>query len=134
MSRNRLYLLIGTMIAAGYGWLAYAWDKAHQDSFTPCLFKNVTGIACPSCGTTRSVLHIAKGHFAEAILINPLGLLMAALMVILPVWIVYDLAFKKSSLYNSYRKFEAVLKIKWIAILLAILIILNWIWNIQKGL
>jgi len=134
MNRNRLYLLIGSFIAAGYGWLAYAWDKAHHDDFTPCLFKNATGIACPSCGSTRSVLHTAKGNFREAFLTNPLGIFMGILMIILPVWILYDIITKKDSFHKAFRKFESTLRIKWVAILLALLLILNWIWNIQKGL
>ncbi|MEL1245804.1 DUF2752 domain-containing protein [Flavobacterium sp. DGU11] len=134
MTRNRLYLLTGLIIAAGYGWLAYAWDHALHSSFTPCLFKNATGVACPSCGTTRSVMAVAKGHITEAFLINPIGLLMASLMVVLPIWLVYDVITKKDTLYRGYLKFESIVRIKWVAILLAILIILNWAWNIQKEL
>ncbi|MCW4467826.1 DUF2752 domain-containing protein [Flavobacterium sp. MFBS3-15] len=134
MTRNRLYLITGVLLAAGYGWLLYAWDKAHRSDFTPCIFKNTTGIACPSCGNTRSVLAVAHGDFADALLINPLGLLLALLMMALPFWIVYDLAAKKDTFYKSFRKFEQTAGIRWVAIVLVVLIILNWAWNIHKGL
>jgi hypothetical protein len=46
----------------------------------------------------------------------------------------YDVILKKDTLYNSYKKAEAFIKIKWVAIILIILLLINWIWNIQKGL
>jgi hypothetical protein len=52
----------------------------------------------------------------------------------LPIWIVFDLLFKKESFYKYYQKAEAIMKTKWVAILLIILVIINWIWNIKKEL
>ena len=88
MNRNRLYLLLGTAITAGYAYLTwiYTGQLAHRD-ITPCLFKNATGIACPSCGTTRSAVSIINGKFTDAALINPLGFVIAALMLLLPLWL-----------------------------------------------
>lgn len=135
MNRNRLYLLLGTAIIAGYGYLAWAYaGRAAHNDVTPCLFKNATGIACPSCGSTRSVISIINADFADAALINPLGYFIALLMVMLPLWIVYDITYGKDTLHMQYIKFEKVLKIKWIAILLITLILANWVWNITKGL
>jgi hypothetical protein len=135
MTRNRLYLLLATGMLAGYGWLAWAsWQTVHNTDFTPCLFKNATGIACPSCGTTRSVLLLSKGLFTKAFLLNPLGFIIALLMLVLPLWLLYDVLFKKGTLHYSYKQFETTLRIRWVAITLIILIVLNWIWNIQKGL
>lgn len=55
-------------------------------------------------------------------------------MVIVPVWLLYDVISKKDTLYSNYRKFENTIKIRWVAIVLILLILANWIWNIQKGL
>jgi hypothetical protein len=135
MARNRLYLLLILGLSAGYGWLAWAsWQETVHDDFTPCLFKNVTGIACPSCGSTRSVITLAHGNFTEALLLNPLGVLMAAVMFIAPFWLIYDVVLKKDTLYGSYKRFETIVGIKWVAITLIILILINWAWNIQKVL
>lgn len=38
-----------------------------------CLFRNITGIACPGCGMTRSLIATAHLHFEDAILFHPLG-------------------------------------------------------------
>jgi Protein of unknown function (DUF2752) len=37
-----------------------------------CFFKTITGIPCPTCGATRSVVYLASGEIAAAILMNPL--------------------------------------------------------------
>ncbi|PZR21184.1 MAG: DUF2752 domain-containing protein [Flavobacterium psychrophilum] len=135
MTRNRLYLLLAFGLLAGYSWLIWAsWQTMLHSDFTPCLFKNATGIACPSCGVTRSVLHLSHGHFTDAILLNPLGLIMAVIMIITPFWLIYDTILKKDTLYNSFKKTEQFIRIKWVAIVLLFLILINWAWNIQKGL
>jgi hypothetical protein len=38
----------------------------------PCAFKSLTGIACPTCGTTRAALALAKLDFAGALTRYPL--------------------------------------------------------------
>lgn len=135
MTRNRLYLLLAIGILAGYGWVSWFLYRGIPDhGFTPCIFKNATGIACPSCGSTRSVLLLSHGKLADALLLNPLGVIMAAIMLIAPFWLLYDVISKKDTLYSSYKKFENIVRIKWVAITLIILILINWAWNIQKGL
>jgi hypothetical protein len=136
MTRNKLYLILSIALLAGYFWAAWAILRvdAEHSTFTPCIIKHVTGIPCPSRGTTRSVSEIIKGNFTKAVLINPLGFVIAAFIILLPFWIIFDVATKNDSLYKSYIKFEDTLKIRWVAILLITLIILNWIWNIYKGL
>lgn len=135
MSRNRLYLLLGTLTLAGYSWLAWSlWHSGSHGTFTPCLFKSATGIACPSCGTTRSLSALIHGHLVESALINPLGIISGILMLLLPLWILGDILYRKNTLHRSYLKFEALLKVKWIAVTLTALVVLNWIWNITKGL
>ncbi len=42
-------------------------------SFAPdCVFKGLTGIPCPTCGSTRSVVHLAHGDILSALAMNPL--------------------------------------------------------------
>jgi hypothetical protein len=135
MTRNRLYLFLFLALLAGYGYLLWMLNvHAPHQSVSICLFKNVTGIACPSCGVTRSVLFVLHGNIKQAVLLNPLGLLTAALMAILPFWLLYDLVFKKDSLHQTYLRTESVLKKKQVAIPLIILLLVNWSWNIYKGL
>ncbi|RYJ42928.1 DUF2752 domain-containing protein [Flavobacterium beibuense] len=135
MTRNRLYLILVTVFTAGYFYTAWSILHIHQNNnLTFCPVKNITGIACPSCGSTRSIIEISKGNFYDALLLNPFGYIIAAGLLVLPLWLLYDILFKKDSLYKSYLRFEKTLRIKWVAIILILLTIANWGWNICKGL
>ena len=48
-----------------------------------CLFRNVTGLPCPFCGSTRSVGHILQGEFSAALFSNPLGYFGLAFLILL---------------------------------------------------
>jgi cell division protein FtsW (lipid II flippase) len=98
------------------------------------MIKYVTGFPCPSCGTTRAVQLLFKGDFIASVLTNPFGIIVSGSMLFLPFWIVIDLILKKETFYRFYNKMECLLKQKKIAIPLIILVVLNWIWNINKGL
>jgi Protein of unknown function (DUF2752) len=37
-----------------------------------CVLKGLTGIPCPTCGATRSVVYLSQGDLATAFLMNPL--------------------------------------------------------------
>ncbi len=43
---------------------------------TVCLFANTTGVPCPTCGLTRSVLYTLKLDFKTAFMYNPLIFIM----------------------------------------------------------
>ena len=46
-----------------------------------CLFQQMTGLPCPGCGLTRSVVCMAHGHLADALAFHPLGPLMLAALI-----------------------------------------------------
>lgn len=45
-----------------------------------CLFKRLTGVACPTCGFTRGAISLLQGHIVQAWLYNPLLYLTIALV------------------------------------------------------
>ena len=102
--------------------------------FGLCIFKNITGVPCPSCGTTRAIQLILHGKIIESLYMNPFGIIVAILMTVAPFWILYDVIVQKESFLFFYKKSEETIRIKWLSIVLIILVILNWIWNIYKGL
>ena len=137
MNKNKLYLFLLFACFVGYSWLLFSLQHEHEiqnQEFTVCLFKKVTTVPCPSCGTTRSVMQLSHGNFLSAILINPFGILVGLIMIIAPVWISYDLIQKKDSFYTTYLKIESILRKRKVAIVLIVLVIANWIWNIKKNL
>lgn len=136
MNKNRLYLLLSLGIAAGYAMLLWSLKATEEteSNDTVCFFKNTTGIACPSCGNTRALVSLARGNIADALLVNPLSIVVAAILLLGPLWILYDVLLSKDSLYRGYLSFEKAVRRKWIAVLLITLIVMNWVWNIYKGL
>lgn len=134
MTRNKLYVIVSTACVAGYSWLYFSRMNGEANiTGTMCLFKQFTGLPCPSCGSTRSILQIVNGNFLEALSLNPLGYVLLLLLVMLPLWIGVDVITKKASLYASYLNSEGFIKQKFIAIPLIFIVTLNWIWNIYKG-
>lgn len=135
MTVKKLYTIIAVALMAGYIWLFYVLlYKPAASKTIICPFRAVTGFPCPSCGNTRSVLQLIAGNLKEALYINPLGLLVAVAMLVLPAWLVYDILLQKDSLYKNYVSFEKKLKNKSIVAVLLILLLINWLWSIQKML
>lgn len=130
MKRNSLYLFTLLAAVAGYVWVA--WNHVHHTDISACLFKSATGLPCPSCGTTRSILLLYRMDMHGATYNNPMGLIMGIALCIFPVWILYDIITKKSSFYNFYRTTEIILRTRWVAIPLILLVAANWLWNIYK--
>lgn len=133
MNRKTLYTLLFIACIAGYIWLYYNIFYP-STAFSSCIIKSVTGYSCPSCGTTRSVLALTKGNVFSALKINPLGVIIAGIMIILPFWIIRDVLTKKQSLLRAYQQTEYTLKTSSIKYVFIVLIIANWIWNIYKDL
>lgn len=134
LNKKKLYIILFFSCFIGCLWLYISYNFIKTNLAGVCLIKNITGIPCPSCGSTRSVVSLIKGDFYNALKINPLGYVIAAIMILTPLWILTDIVSKKESLFNFYNKTEAYLKNPKFAIPLVMLLLINWIWSISKGL
>jgi hypothetical protein len=47
-----------------------------------CLFKTLTGIPCPACGTTRAVMCLLAGNISDAFLYNPCAILLVLIIAV----------------------------------------------------
>jgi hypothetical protein len=66
---------------------------------------------------------------------NPIGVLLALGLIVIPGWVVVDVVRKRDSLLRWYAKGERLFSgNKWIAVPAVALVVLNWVWNITKGL
>ena len=133
-SASRFYLLIAILLIIGWIWVSFNFNypsdvKGHE----VCLFKMVSGIPCPSCGSTRSITNLLKGNWFQGLYINPLGIIVLLFMLTVPFWLLYDVAVGKDGLFRAYKYAEKILRTKW-SIPFIFLLILNWIWSISKGL
>lgn len=135
LKRNRLYLFLAALCTAGYLWL-YLHQTSILDSHskTVCLIKQVTGIPCPSCGTTRALLQLVSGEFITALIINPFSVIAALFLLITPVWIIADSITRKRTLVAAWQRAETFMKKPVPAVTLIVLAVANWIWTITKDL
>ena len=132
----KLYTILLTTCFTGYIWLYLnmAYDFTKNSSLEVCIIKRLTNIPCPSCGSTRSIISLLKGNYIEALMLNPIGYLLATIMLIIPIWIFMDIKLSKNNLLRCYQKIEIYLKKPKYAVPLILFIVINWIWNIIKGL
>lgn len=134
-NNRKIYWILSLISLAGYAWIGFHLLGHDHTETTVCIFKNVTGWACPSCGITRSVLSLLHGRVGEALWINPLGVVALLLLVLIPVWLIRDVVRNQQSLLKVFRQAEDVIRTrKSIYIPLIILIVINWGWNIMKDL
>lgn len=136
LSRGKLYTIVSIACLTGYIWLFYNLKSPQYtiNNHSVCLIKNISNIPCPSCGTTRSVVFLWRGKLIDALLINPFGLLLSAMMLAFPIWLIFDLITKKQTFLIFYHKTEQFFKKPKIAAIAIFLVLLNWGWNIYKGL
>ena len=92
--------------------LAFAYsikiERGQKDlpfDLLPYPYRAITGKPCPLCGSTRSFIHAAHGHFKDAIELNPLGLIAFILTIVVAVYHTLMLIKKK---YRERKKYGRV--------------------------
>ncbi|MDI9337916.1 MAG: DUF2752 domain-containing protein [Alphaproteobacteria bacterium] len=132
-NRNTLYATLFTSCMAGYIWLFVVVSTFNKQPLELCIIKRITHLPCLACGSTKSVISLSQGNLFEAFKTNPLGYLIALIMVISPLWIAFDILTKNKTYLTCFQKLETHVKKTQYAIPLVILVIINWVWNITKG-
>ena len=136
MRQRQFYIIALCITLLGYLWIAFHFFyHGGSADVTLCLFKRLSGYPCPACGGTRSLLLLSEGQWLSAAGLNPLGYLLAIGLILLPVWLLFDLLAKRPSMFLFSEKMNTFMRShKWFTFTFIILIIINWIWNIKKGL
>ncbi len=137
MSKNNLYTFLLLFSLVGYIWIAWNVESSYREKPIAdfCLFKAVTHIPCPSCGTTRSLVFLVNGQIEKSFITNPFGMLAAIALIIIPIWLITDIIRGSESFIKYYKLGEKLfIKNKWISVTAVIIVLLNWFWNITKGL
>lgn len=95
-----------------------------------CLFRALTGIPCPGCGGTRVARLLLKGEFLQSVLLNPLAVFVCLCIPLLLILLFVDCVRKtdrvKRLLCRTWKPLPTVIVL--------VLILANWIWNILKGI
>lgn len=134
IERNKIYTILFLACLGGFTWVLLSANHLTSADTSVCIVKKITGLPCPSCGSTRSVLSLFHGDFTGAFYWNPFGYIITITMIIAPLWILLDIIRKHDSLHRFYSKMEDFVRQKSVFIPSIFLITANWVWNIMKGL
>ena len=93
----------------------------------PCVFRAITGIPCPACGTTRAATAFLDGNLPAAFAANPLAAAMGLLFVVgAPIATLWAIAQWPLPLLPTPLP-------TWVRIGTVALIAANWIYVITTG-
>jgi hypothetical protein len=106
-SRNSFYwprllalaLLAGSLLLP---LLAFDWVTSPQ-ALVLCPLRAVTGIPCPSCGLTRALAHLERGHWSEALKFHPFSPLILILALALFILLLLELVLHKGIIFNPLK-------------------------------
>ena len=68
--QKKILVIYGTIFSAG---VLYAFLILHTPFRIPCLFREVTGLQCPGCGTSRMALALMRFDIPAAFAYNPIA-------------------------------------------------------------
>lgn len=94
-----LALLTGSLLLP---FLAFDWVTS-PNPLVLCPLRAVTGIPCPSCGLTRALAHLERGHLAEAMKFHPFSPLLFLLALALIILLLMELATRKAIIANPLK-------------------------------
>jgi hypothetical protein len=88
-----------------------------------CTFKSMTGVPCPTCGTTRLLTHLAQGDLSIAFCLNPA---VAFILISAIVLFLYDaiVLFSGSRVAFSLSPRES----QWIRSGAIVALLVNWVY------
>ena len=68
--QKKILIIYGAILGAG---VLYAFLLLHTPVRIPCLFREVTGLQCPGCGTSRMALALMRFDIPAAFAYNPVA-------------------------------------------------------------
>jgi hypothetical protein len=57
-------------------------SRATQQDVVVCMFRNATGVPCPTCGLTRATESMIHGRVITAIMLNPLAVAVGTISIL----------------------------------------------------
>ena len=124
-ARNTL-ILGGGVLSLGFLWgVSMFFGEMWR-----CPFKAVTGLPCPGCGGLRAFELLTQGKVAQALWTNPLSVVVMLFFAVSAGWLLIDLVRGG----RSWIDFWGHRWPRWAVVVAAVVLLLNWGWNIYKGL
>jgi len=72
--RRSSVIAIWSLLIAGATYL-FVFEPGKSGFFPVCIFRLLTGLTCPGCGSTRAMHQLLHGHVLAAFMLNPLFLI-----------------------------------------------------------
>jgi hypothetical protein len=105
--------------------LVIALPALHDHAPTFCVFRAVTGVPCPTCGSTRATLALASGQLNLAFRYNPL---ISAAWLLLPGSVLGAFVFRARS--RSISPGTRRWAVRGVVLVLAVAGLANWVYVI----
>ena len=118
--------LVASVVLALFGglWLLQRVGFAFGVLLGPCGMKQRTGLPCPTCGMTTSVLAFARGEWLTAFYVQPAGAFLGSLLIALAFFALLTSVF--GIYFGFLDRLRAELKLRWIAAGLLVILAAGW--------
>ncbi len=97
---------------------------------TLCVFKGLTGLPCPTCGSTRALGRLVALDFAGALAMNPFTTVVA---VVLAAWGVADLGAPVAPSRRRPRRVTRSASASPLRVGALVLFLANWVYLVAAG-
>ena len=94
-----------------------------------CAFKIITGLPCPTCGVTRTIIALSRGDVDRALFLNPLATIVCVAGLLYLVYAAAVLALR----LPRFRPTVSAAGARRLRIGAVAVIASNWIWLIATG-
>ena len=94
-----------------------------------CGFKTITGLPCPTCGLTRTIIALSRGDVDRAVFLNPLAAIACAAGVLYLLYAAVVLALR----LPRFRPTVSAAGARRVRIGAVAVLVTNWIWLIATG-
>ena len=94
-----------------------------------CGFKTITGLPCPTCGVTRTVIALSRGDLAHGLFMNPLAALACGAGLLYLIYAALVLALRLPRLRPTVTAIGA----RRLRIATVTAFAVNWIWLVATG-
>jgi len=95
------------------------WIPATRRVIPPCAFRELTGVYCPGCGTTRMLEALLHGDIGTALAMNPLGLVLLPLIGYVLVRDTFE--------FLGLARLPELPSRRWLLVTLAVTVLAYWV-------
>jgi hypothetical protein len=125
-------LMIAIIVIFGSLWLSQKLNFDYGRLFEPCGMKQRTGLPCPTCGMTTSVLAFARGEILRAFYVQPAAAFLCSLLVLAAFFAFLVSVF--GVYFIIFDRMAARLKIRDIILGLLVVLLAGWAVTLSRAL